>query len=286
MRTKSRKVLLAMLLSAITSALLAAASAASKPSEERGIYPGPTPGVMQVTRQGETIGFTNSAISLCWRVTAQGLYPDCLRDEQRGQSLSLGREVFQIILADGRSYAASELLPEGKPRVKTVLPEPKAARLAARIRASRIELPLRSKDRALGVVWRAVAQDDANYVRQELEITPREDCLIAEIVWLAQSIPGARTVGRVDGSPVVASNFFFGCEDPLASNTVNEAAADLVSCRLPRKAPLNRGETLAVRCFPKARCAERFFITWNASGPILTAPICITIPGTTFAPPR
>ncbi|MGA2034613.1 MAG: hypothetical protein ABSG68_20390, partial [Thermoguttaceae bacterium] len=80
--------------------------------------------------------------------------------------------------------------------------------------------------------------DGANYVRQELEITAREDCAIREIVWLDEPLGGARTVGLVDGSPLVAGDFFLGCEDPHAMNTPS-------GCRLWRNAPLGKGETIA-----------------------------------------
>ena len=63
-------------------------------------------------------------------------------------------------------------------------PQAGAARLAARIPGKQVQLALRSADGRLGLLWRAVIHDGANYVRQELEITAREDCAIRDIVWL------------------------------------------------------------------------------------------------------
>jgi len=54
-----------------------------------------------------------------------------------------------------------------------------------------------------------------------------EDCLIREIVWLNEAIPNAEAVGRVDGSPVVAGNFFLASEDPHALNLAKTAGQEI-----------------------------------------------------------
>ena len=64
---------------------------------------------------------------------------------------------------------------EGEPRISELAPQAGAARLAARIPGKQVELALRSADGRLRVLWRAVIHDGGNYVRQELEITARED---------------------------------------------------------------------------------------------------------------
>ena len=226
--------------------------------------------------RGQDITLRTAAISASWTVAPQGLRPTIVRDEspvsprERGvpagpRSLTLGGEVFQIVLSGAQRYPASALIVEGKPRVSEVAPDPKAAQLAARIPARQVELTLHSLDGRLRVVWRAVIHDGANYVRQEIEVSPaREDCVVQEIIWLDEDLPAARTAGRVDGSPVVVGDFFAGCEDPHALNLVAAAPSKLgpgqradadgksllsgstgrASCRLRRDAPLHRGETL------------------------------------------
>ena len=219
-----------------------------------GGYPGPAIGSARIRLQAQTITAGNAALSMSWSLTPQGLQAQSVRDEQLKRRLTLTGEVFQIVLTNGHRYAASTLLPEGKPRVSELTPRPRAARLAARIPGWQVELPLRSADGRFRVVWRLVAQQGANYLRQEIDVTAAsEDCVLKEIVWLDETIPGARTAGRVDGSPVVAGSFFFGCEDPMALNLVAapgkapEAQADgRVSCRLRRDAPLRKGESLTL----------------------------------------
>jgi hypothetical protein len=204
-------------------------------------YPGPAPGAAKIVcREGEIV-VQNRAIALRWTATKQGLKARSARDERSGQSLLLAGELFQIVLADGRRYAASNLEAEGELRIKELAAVPGAARLAARIPGKQVELNLRSPDGRLRLLWRAVIHDNANYVRQELEIRTSEDCAIREIDWLDEPLHGARTVGLVDGSPIVAEDFFIGGEDPHALNT---ADGDIISCRLRRNATLRKGETL------------------------------------------
>ncbi|MCX6909696.1 MAG: enterotoxin, partial [Verrucomicrobia bacterium] len=204
-------------------------------------YPGTAPGKGTIDCQGDCITIKNTVISASWSLGKQGIRPSSLHDEQAGQKLALGGEVFQIILADGQRYAASAFTPDGKPRVKELAPNKKAAQLAARIRGRQVEVALRSADGRLRVIWRANIHDGANYVRQDISVTAiGKDCVIKEIVCMDEAVAGARVAGRTDGSPVVAGNFFFGCEDPHALATVEPR----VSFRLQRNAPLRKGETV------------------------------------------
>lgn len=212
-------------------------------------YPGPSPGPARLSCGGQQIVVRNVVLRMAWTLTSQGLEPQSIRNEQTRRTVPLSGEVFQIVLTNGQRYTASTLVPVGKPRVSELAPDPRAARLAARIRGRQVELPLRSADGRLQVVWRTLVHDGANYVRQEIEVTAaREACVIQEVVWLDTKVPGARTLGQVDGSPVVADDFFLGSEDPQALNRTSASrtlAGDerSVSCRLRREAPLRRGDT-------------------------------------------
>ncbi|MGA2258520.1 MAG: hypothetical protein ABSG53_27975, partial [Thermoguttaceae bacterium] len=205
-------------------------------------YPGPAPGPARVVCREGDVAVGNATIGLSWIVTKQGLKARSARDEQSGRSLALAGELFQIVLADGRRYAASTLEAEGEPRISDLAPQAGAARLAARIPGKQVQMVLRSADGRLRVQWRAVLHDGANYVRQELEVTAGENCAIREIVWIDEPLHGARTVGLVDGSPLVADDFFLGDEDPHALNAADGAK---ISCRVRRNAPLRKGETIS-----------------------------------------
>ncbi len=206
-------------------------------------YPGPSPGRVAATCDDSTITVCNAALSFSWTWTPQGLHSPSLREGPNGRTLTLGQDVFQIVLADGQRYASSAMNPVGEPRTSEVQPQTGAARLADRIAGRKVELRLRSEDGRLEVLWRAIAHDEGNAVREEIALTAMcEDMAIREIVWLDENLPGATTAGSVDGSPIVAGNVFLGAEDPMAANKVENGKT---LCRLNRKTILHRGETLS-----------------------------------------
>jgi len=205
-------------------------------------YPGPAPGQAKIVCHEGEIAVQNQAVALRWTVAKPGLKASSARDERSGRSLAPTGELFQVVLADGRRYASSSLEVEGGPQISELAASAGAAGLAARIPGRQVQLALRSADGRLRFVWRAVIHDDANYVRQELEITAAADCGIREIVWLDGPLRGARTAGLVDGSPLVADDFFLAVEDPHASNASDGTK---ISCRLRRNALLRKGETIS-----------------------------------------
>ena len=134
-------------------------------------YPGVAPGPAHVLITNDTVALSNNVILAAWTLTEHGISQRFFRDVSGQRSLTLTGEVFQIVLTNGVRYAASRLVPDGKPRLLSLTPNPKAARLAARLTGRSVEVPLRSADGRLGVVWRALILDGANYVRQEIEAT-------------------------------------------------------------------------------------------------------------------
>jgi hypothetical protein len=244
--------------------LLALSAAAVRAQVAPAAYPGTDPGPARIFYDGSRIIVSNAALSASWRAEDPGLRPESLRDMVRQTQLALTGEAFEIVLTNGDRYAASALRRHGPVRLRSLAPAPGAARLAAHIPGRQVEVPLRSADGRLRVVWRALLHDGGNYFRQEIDVSAAgEDCMIREIVWLNQTISHAQQMGRVDGSPVVAGDFFFGCEDPHALNevrtpppetgkpspqdpTAGQSAArnSPVSCRIPRNTVLRRGDTM------------------------------------------
>ena len=116
------------------------------------------------------------------------------RRPDRTEVDEIAGEVFQIILTDGRCYSASTLVPEGSPRVSELAPDPRAARLAARIPGRQVELPMHSSDGRLRVVWRTIAHDGSNYLREEIDTRRRagrhrhsRDCLAGREAFRGES---------------------------------------------------------------------------------------------------
>ena len=184
-------------------------------------YPGLRPGRMTIARTRTTVVVGNQAVSAEWSLAPQGLRLLSVRDVRTETSLAFSGEAFQIVLQDGTRYAASGMLAEGEPSVRELAPDAGSSSLSGRIPGRKVEIPFHSADGRLRVVWRVVARDDANYVRQEIDLSAaRRDESVREIIWLNEPVPGAHTAGKVDGSPIVAGSFFLGYEDPMAVNSV------------------------------------------------------------------
>ena len=195
-------------------------------------YPGAAPGPARIECKGDSIAVCGGALTATFKLTGQGLTLQSVRDEQAGRDVQWAGELFQVVLAGqqasganppggsgGQRYAASALAPQGAAKVSDLPADPKSARLAGRIPGKQVELALTSADGRLRVTWRAIVRDGSNYVRQEIDVTAEgEDLKLQEVLWLDMKVPGARTAGSVDGSVVVADNFFLGGEDPHALN--------------------------------------------------------------------
>jgi hypothetical protein len=220
-----------------------ACSGHSQAAEMR--YPGRMPGPTMLVSLPGGVLLSNQAICAVWRSDLPGLKLDEVRDVQMGRGLIITGELFEVVLTNDARYPASGLVPLSGPQARKIKAEPRSARLAARALSQAVELPLRSADNRLRITWRALACDDANYVRQEIDVVATDDsCMVQEIKWLNQSIAGAHTSGQVDGSPVVAGSFFLGGEDPHALNQTD--TNNHVSCRVRRNARLPRGEKLTL----------------------------------------
>lgn len=183
-------------------------------------YPGPLPGSPTIALKAQAIRVGNAALEMTWTWTASGLKIKTIIDKQTGRTVKANGELFEVVLENGRRYAASEFTVIGEPRLTELAPNPNAARRAAQIAGRQVALTLESKDKQLRIVWRALMRDNANNVRQEIELAPTHgDCQIAEIIWFDDAMPNAASAGRVDGSPMVDGNFFFGVEDPHTTHS-------------------------------------------------------------------
>jgi hypothetical protein len=178
-----------------------------------------------------------------WRLAAGRIRPGAIVDLLSNQTISAGDEIFSIVLADGRTIRASELKLSEPPRIENLTANPKAVQAAQKLPGKSISARLASEDGSLQVQWQAVLRDNANDIRQELTLRPQgKDLAISEIVFDDFSATGAKTVGSVRGSPVVAGNLFFACENPLANNQGQDGR---VRCTLPCGISVKAGESFA-----------------------------------------
>ena len=164
-----------------------------------------------------------------------------VRNAAGGATLAPG-EAFSLALRDGRVISASTMKLVAPPVEATIAPRPDASSAAERVEGRSVCADLSSDAGSLSVHWCAILRDGANYLRQEVTLKATSHPVdIAEVRLFDFDVPGARVVGKVRGSPIVAGNFFFGFEFPLSTSTVTEAHAKAF---LTRILPLEAGNSI------------------------------------------
>jgi len=184
----------------------------------------------------------NHALVWAWNLSS-GKLAATLKDKADGTVLDLHGECFELVLGDGQTIKASDFKLVGAPRVDKLPADPASPTLASHFGGEQLTLVLADERDHLTATWQAKLRKQATYLQQQLTLKAGGgDVLIKEITLFDQPVSGAKTVGLVDGSPVVSGTFFCGYEHPMAQNTVG--ATDQVLCHLNRNAVLKDGETL------------------------------------------
>jgi hypothetical protein len=228
----------ARLSAAIVVALLASTVPAAGQSP---VLYGASPGAAEAEIQGTVLSLSNEMMQAQWSVSEGKLTGLKLVDRSTGAQISLSHDPFILTFKDGTSVRASQMTIADGPRIDMLRASPGAARAAEHFAGKAIRLRLEDPKSKLAIVWRATLRDDSNYVREEVALSaPDSDQPIADASLFNSSLPGAKLIGTVKGSPVAAGDFFLGFEDPLAQCR----AAEILTCDMKRELPLRKGQTV------------------------------------------
>ncbi|HEV2134580.1 MAG TPA: enterotoxin [Terracidiphilus sp.] len=183
----------------------------------------------------------NARLSVRFEVLDGRLHIAEIRDSGTGEVLRPG-EAFRLQFADGSVTAASQMRLVTVPAEKAIVPDPAASRLAAHLAGHELCADLRAESRDLTAHWCAILRDGTNYLRQEVTLKAGVNSVqIAAVRMFDFSDPDARVSGTVRGSPLMAENFFFGFESPLADSRVVDGRA---TSELQRILPLRAGTSI------------------------------------------
>jgi hypothetical protein len=190
---------------------------------------------------------SNNAIAWCWH-WADGKFQNFRFDDKLNDGeLNLAGDAFQLVLDDGTILKSSDFTILAPPKIEKLRREPNSPVQAKHFPGRQLVARFSSPKNHLTVEWRVLLRDGSAYVRQQLTLHATDkNVFIKKIVLFQQKISGAKTDGTVEGSPVVAGNFFFGYEQPMAENTVD--SNNVVRCFFQRNAVLKAGETLTQSC--------------------------------------
>jgi hypothetical protein len=189
----------------------------------------------------------NNSIAWTWEVSEGVLQSVSVEDKLNGNTIALGGDCFQVVLGDRTVLKSSDLKLLAPPKAESLTVD-KASPIAAMHDSGRQWVAdFAAPEDNLAIEWRVMLRRHSTYIRQELSLKAvGGSVLVKKITLFDYAIPGAKTVGTVDGSPVVAGNFFFGYEHPMAQNVVDSNS--IVCCSFLRNAVLKEGETLNQSC--------------------------------------
>ncbi|UCC32273.1 MAG: hypothetical protein JSU86_08310, partial [Phycisphaerales bacterium] len=191
-------------------------------------FPGPDPGKASAQRQKDRLELANNVMAITWKVADGRMTPDLLTDRINHSTLEMGDELFELISADGSHFRSSDMHIIGAPRISRLAVVPNSPRLADRYGGKQIVVKFEDSTGNLAAEWRSELRDGANYVRQVVTLrAQRSDIPIQDLVLIHLAEPSAKQMGTVDGSPVVARHFFFGCEHPMARNMAGFPSRDI-----------------------------------------------------------
>lgn len=175
---------------------------------------------------------------------------------------TMGTELFRLAFADGTVVSSSSLKVLGMPRPERLTSNPKASRLAERLPGQQVVVDFNGPSGSR-ITWRAILRDGANYIRQQVVITPDKEDLQIRRVEFAQALTGSSAVvsGTVAGSPIVVDDTFMGVEHPMSECAIEEVHSGAyhlpgdaavhppsasVHCGLTRDVPVRVGQTFTV----------------------------------------
>lgn len=194
-------------------------------------------------RGGENLSLSNGVIAAAWRLEGGRFRAINIEDRLNRKSFPVPVDAFTLTLKDGSAIRSSEMVVRGAPAFEELRANGRASRLSERLGGRQISLTLEDTRGRLRALWRGVLRDGSRYIRQELTFEAlRLDLPVAEIKLLELSLPGARVMGTVNGSPVVAGNLFLGFEHPLSSSRIEGGR---VVCSLARELPLRPGNPVS-----------------------------------------
>jgi hypothetical protein len=204
--------------------------------------------IAPASRAGQFSGrLSNNSIAWYWQVTAGELHSISVEDKLDGRTIRLGGDCFRVVLGDGTVLNSSDLKLLAPPKLESLAVDKASPVAAMHDPGQELIADYFAPDSGMAIEWRVTLRRHSTYLRQELSLkAARGSVLVKEIILFDQRIPDAKTMGTVDGSPVVAGNFFFGYEHPMAQNTIDSNSD--VCCSFLRNAVLEQGETLNQSC--------------------------------------
>ena len=199
-------------------------------------YVGTAPGAAASEKHSNRLALLNDAIrceldielgkAATWSITN--------RQTRQRMVISSGH-MPKIVLAGGQTIDLSMMKPTADFDCIEVKAEAKQPRKESACGGRGIAASFNEPTSGLRLDWSITLRDGSNYVVQMLTLSAQKDIRVEAIVFMDAAVKGARQVGQVAGSVVVADDVFMAVEHPLAVNSAAPGEpSPRVRCSLPR----------------------------------------------------
>jgi hypothetical protein len=182
-------------------------------------YPGTRPQIAKQSKINNNYTLNNNLIYASWEISSNNSFLATIKNIKDKKTITAKMPLFSVTLASGVILDSFNMKLVSKKHSKYS----SKAQIIALFEDSKTKTKVK---------WSAELKDGSNYIRQGVVILPNgKDLLIKRVVLLDLPVVNAQKTGTVNGSPIVAQNFFFGFEHPMAGTNVknNTLVADWVT---------------------------------------------------------
>jgi len=207
-------------------------------------YVGAPPGVAAGQKQSNRLTLQNEVIRCELDIESGKVAALSITNRQTRQRVVLtSGHMPKIVLPDGRGVDLAAVKPTDGFACLEVKAEAGQSRKESASKGRGIAACFKDPASGLRIDWSIVLRDGSNYVVEALTLSAEKDIRIEAVAFMDAAVKGARQVGKVDGSVVVADDIFMAIEHPLAVNSaVPGVPSPRVRCVLARGNMLKAGQ--------------------------------------------
>ena len=209
-------------------------------------FPGPAISQTIVKMSDDQCVIGNNTLTATFQRHGSTLRLAALRSPLNGLGLAWSDpNLFTIYLTGTTNPLTSSAMKlAGAPEEVVLVGTPRAAKLSQRLSGRGLQATFTDEASGLAVQWNASMTDGANYLRQEIKLHATHGPVnVDRIEMIHAQLPGAKSTGYTDGSPITTERIFLGLEHPMARNEARDAK---VVCALPRQCALETGAVWTV----------------------------------------
>jgi len=184
----------------------------------------------------------NNCLSVRWMEKDKKIVSAVFTDKLLQHSVHFGKEdLFRVVLKNGKTIGSESFRLRGSPEFSVVEGIPNAVKAAERLPAKKITAQLFNQEYGISLRWEVLLRDSTNYVRQLFSFSAKDTLSINNVIFIRLRADSLVTVaGKVDGSPIVRENLFFGIEHPLSQTATD---SQYTTCFLSRQSPVTAADS-------------------------------------------